>query len=66
MNCFLLFSEPLEIYSCNVMIEGHKLGLHQSVEEIITLVLSQENNMTEKQQVKVRVTSSTFETTDNG
>ena len=48
------------------MIEGHKIGLHQSVEEIITLVLSQENNVTEKQQVRVRVTSSTFETTDNG
>ena len=47
-----------------MMIEGHKVGLHQPVEEIVTIVLS--HNMTELQAVSVHVMSSTFETTDNG
>ena len=59
-------SEPLEVYSCNLMIEGHKIGLHEPIEEILTSVLTRYGDSTELKTLQAYVMSSTFETTDNG
>ena len=61
-----LLTEPLEVYSCNLMIEGHKIGLHQPIENIITYVLKRFGDSTDIDTLQAHVMSSTFEITDNG
>ena len=62
----LSLTEPLEVYSCNLVIEGYKIGLRQPMEEILTYVLTRHGDSTEIKTLQAHVTSSTFEITDNG